>query len=49
MVHFEVNLVLVQPKVKADDWIIIIIIIIIIMDESIGIDQEKILVILGIR
>ncbi len=33
---------LVQPKVKADDWIII-------MDESIGIGQEKILLILGIR
>lgn len=33
---------LVLPKVKADDWIIIV-------DESIGIGQEKVLVILGIR
>jgi len=31
-----------SPKEKADDWIII-------MDESIGIGQEKVLVILGIR
>jgi hypothetical protein len=31
-----------QPKTKADDWILI-------LDESIGIGQEKLLVVLGIR
>ncbi|MFW5761708.1 MAG: hypothetical protein ACOCXH_12075 [Cyclobacteriaceae bacterium] len=31
-----------RPKIKADDWILI-------LDESIGIGQEKLLVILGIR
>ena len=31
-----------SPKEKADDWVLI-------LDESIGIGQEKVLVILGIR
>ena len=31
-----------RPKTKADDWILI-------LDESIGIGQEKLLVVLGIR
>ena len=36
--YFQLQL----PKEKADDWIII-------LDESIGIGQEKVLVVLGIR